>query len=131
MFIFACSLGCFSCLILAKFSPIFLPSCALLLLLCSLPFVLSRCFSPFSLLCLSCIFCGALSSLFFVFTFLCLFILPIFVLCPLWCLPVLCLLFFSLFFLFLSLSLFMIPFYLRSVLSRFVLIFVFAENVLK
>lgn len=39
--------------------------------------------------------------------------------------------FFSLFFLFLSLSLFMIPFYLRSVLSRFVLIFVFAENVLK
>lgn len=74
--------------------PFFLPSFAFLLLLCSLPFVLSHCFPPFSLLCLSYIFCGALSSLFFVFTFLCLFILPIFVLCPLWCLPVLCLLFF-------------------------------------
>lgn len=130
MFIFACSLGCFSCLILAEFSPIFLPSCAFLLLLCSLPFVLSHCFPPFP-------FCASLayfvvlyhlcslSLLFFVFSF---------------CLSLFYVLFgvslffvfsFSLFFLFLCLSLFMIPFYLRCVLSRFVLIFVFAENVLK
>lgn len=67
----------------------------------------------------------SLSLLFFVFSF---------------CLSLFCVLFgvslffvfsFSLFFLFLCLSLFMIPFYLRCVLSRFVLIFVFAENVLK
>lgn len=67
----------------------------------------------------------SLSFLFFVFSF---------------CLSLFCVLFgvslffvfsFSLFFLFLCLSLFMILFYLRCVLSRFVLIFVFAENVLK
>lgn len=67
----------------------------------------------------------SLSFLFFVFSF---------------CLSLFCVLFgvslffvfsFSLFFLFLCLSLFMIPFYLRCVLSRSVLIFVFAENVLK
>lgn len=67
----------------------------------------------------------ALSFLFFVFSF---------------CLSLLCVLFgvslffvfsFSLFFLFLCLSLFMIPFYLCCVLSRFVLIFVFVENMLK
>lgn len=67
----------------------------------------------------------SLSFLLFVFSF---------------CLSLFCVLFgvslffvfsFSLFFLFLCLSLFMIPFYLRCVLSRFFLIFVFAENVLK
>lgn len=71
-----------------------LPFFPLLVYFCSLPFVLSCCFPLSFLLCLSCIFSGALSSLFFVFSSLCLFVLPIFVLCPLWCLPVLCLLFF-------------------------------------
>lgn len=67
----------------------------------------------------------SLSLLFFVFSFC----LSLF--CVLFGVSLFFVFFFSLFFLFLSLSLFMIPFYLRSVLSRFVLIFVFAENVLK
>lgn len=122
--------GCFSRLVLAELSPVFLPSCVFLLLLCSLPFVLSGCFSP-SFLCASLAYflllyhLCSLSFLFFVFSF---------------CLSLFCVVFgvslffvftFSLFFLFLYLSLFMIPFYLSCVLSRFVLIFVFAENVLK
>lgn len=111
--------------ILSHFSPFLCVSAlALFSALCS-----QLLFSPFFLFVplLLIFWCSIISvlCLFFVFSF---------------CLSLFCVLFgvslffvfsFSLFFLFLFLFLFMIPFYLRCVLSRFVLIFVFVENVLK
>lgn len=130
VFIFSCSLAVFHASSWLNYLPFFsfpvcLCSCSVLCPLFSVtvspPLSFCASLAYFLLLYHLC----SLSFLFFVFSF---------------CLSLFCVVFgvslffvftFSLFFLFLYLSLFMIPFYLSCVLSRFVLIFVFAENVLK